>query len=105
MKIQPSDILNYTGTTYSPPGGLHAPTKTKPQMNNFTWLNLTPLYWRRTERLMAWSEQDPTASISWDEKCDGVLAYPICGHSVGSNPDTCKAITLPQTSDHNQVLF
>ena len=45
------------------------------------------------------------ASFSWDERCNGVLAYPICGHNVGSNQDTCKAVTLLQTSDHNQVLF
>ena len=50
-------------------------------------------------------EQDPMASISWDERCNGVSAYPICGHSVRSNQDICKAITLLQTSDHNLVLF
>ena len=53
---------------------------------------------------MTQSEQDPMTSISWDERCNGVSAYPICGHSVGSNLDICKAATLLQTSDHNLAL-
>ena len=51
------------------------------------------------------SKRDPTVSISWDERCNGVSAYPICGHNVRSSQDTCKAVTLLQTSDRNQVLF
>ena len=54
---------------------------------------------------MTQSKWDPVTSISWDERCDGVSAYPICEHSIRSSPDICKAVTLLQTSDHNLALF
>ena len=41
--------------------------------------------------------------IFWNGRYNDVSAYPVCGHNVRSNQDTCMDATLLPISGHNPV--
>ena len=62
-----------------------------------------PVAWRADQASTDMIRVGPHSFISWNGRYVDASAYPVCGHNVRSNQDTCMDVALLPTSGHNQV--
>ena len=101
----------YTTERYIKPYAHHMkPSERSPHTYNDTTTNKQfymiesdPVVWRADRASTNMVRVGLCRFISWNERCIDVSAYPICGHNIGSNQDTCTDVALLPTTDHNWV--